>query len=104
MCSPADIMFTPSSMSQADSHLKRILSFLQDAYAYINGQLKSGPLDEPALKKVRKKDVSVCINKLLIYWYGNMTRYFYVLLQCALSPPLKTTYYVPRLLLFITHH
>lgn len=51
--SPAEIVYTPNSMSQAEFHLKRILSFLQDAYAYINGQYKSGPLDEPALKKVR---------------------------------------------------
>lgn len=58
--SPAEIVYTPSYMSQAEFHLKRILSFLQDAYAYINGQYKSGPVDEPAMKKVRKEDGGVC--------------------------------------------
>ncbi|XP_037774063.1 cysteine--tRNA ligase, mitochondrial-like [Penaeus monodon] len=43
--------YTPTSMAQANAHLRRIRAFLQDAYAYINGQLKCGPLDEVGLKK-----------------------------------------------------
>ncbi|KAK4318430.1 hypothetical protein Pmani_010567 [Petrolisthes manimaculis] len=45
------ILYTPACMSQANAHLKRIQSFLQDANAYINGQYKCAALDEPALKQ-----------------------------------------------------
>ncbi|KAK7065347.1 Cysteine--tRNA ligase, mitochondrial [Halocaridina rubra] len=43
--------YTQTSMLQAKAHLRRIRSFLQDAYAYINGQLRCGPLDEAGLKQ-----------------------------------------------------
>ncbi|XP_042224194.1 probable cysteine--tRNA ligase, mitochondrial isoform X2 [Homarus americanus] len=45
------VEYTQTSMAQAKAHLRRIRSFLHDAYAYINGQLKCAPLDEAALKQ-----------------------------------------------------
>ncbi|XP_053648874.1 cysteine--tRNA ligase, mitochondrial isoform X2 [Cherax quadricarinatus] len=45
------VEYTQMSMAQAKAHLRRIRSFLHDAYAYINGQLKCAPLDEAGLKQ-----------------------------------------------------
>ncbi|XP_071535122.1 probable cysteine--tRNA ligase, mitochondrial [Panulirus ornatus] len=46
-----NVEYTPASMAQAKAHLRSIRSFLHDAYAYINGQLKCAPLSEAALKQ-----------------------------------------------------
>ncbi|KAG0727966.1 putative cysteine--tRNA ligase, mitochondrial [Chionoecetes opilio] len=45
-----DVEYTPTSLDQAKAYMRRLRSFLHDAYAYINGQLKCAPLDEAALK------------------------------------------------------
>ncbi|XP_063849931.1 probable cysteine--tRNA ligase, mitochondrial [Scylla paramamosain] len=45
-----NVEFGPTSLDQAKVYMRKIRSFLHDAYAYINGQLKCAPLDESALK------------------------------------------------------
>ncbi|XP_068250061.1 probable cysteine--tRNA ligase, mitochondrial isoform X2 [Palaemon carinicauda] len=45
------VAYTQTCMLEASAHVRRVRAFLQDAYAYINGQLKCGPLDESGLKQ-----------------------------------------------------
>ncbi|XP_064089686.1 probable cysteine--tRNA ligase, mitochondrial isoform X2 [Macrobrachium nipponense] len=46
-----EVAYTQTCMLEASAHVRRVRAFLQDAYAYINGQLKCGPLDESGLKQ-----------------------------------------------------
>lgn len=59
-----NVEFSPTSMDIAKAHMRRIRSFLHDAYAYINGQLKCAPLDEPALK-MKLVETSAKVKRLL---------------------------------------
>ncbi|XP_066983899.1 probable cysteine--tRNA ligase, mitochondrial isoform X3 [Macrobrachium rosenbergii] len=47
----SQVAYTQTCMLEANAHVRRVRAFLQDAYAYINGQLKCGPLDESGLKQ-----------------------------------------------------
>ncbi|XP_069164926.1 probable cysteine--tRNA ligase, mitochondrial isoform X2 [Procambarus clarkii] len=58
------VEYTETSMLQAQAHLRRIRSFLHDAYAYINGQLKCAPLDEAGLKQ-KLVETRMKVKKLL---------------------------------------
>ncbi|CAL4062974.1 unnamed protein product, partial [Meganyctiphanes norvegica] len=45
------VEYTESSMNAANAYLRRIRSVLQNSYAYINGQLKCAPIDEPLVQQ-----------------------------------------------------